>query len=122
LWKYLRVNYGGTITVSGKKQHVTADNPCGWHKERRDGHDWILYAANGGCPFTGCGTDCALFDPLAEFVKRPDARTFGELLNECLESFLSTAADAYESCYEDEYVDETIRANEYEFTESGERY
>jgi hypothetical protein len=100
----------------------SADNPYRSHKEKRDGHDWILYAADGGCTLTGWYTDCALFSPLAEFIKRPDRRSFDELLYECLESFLCAAADAYEDCGSDETVDENIRANEYEFTEDGEHY
>lgn len=122
LWKYLNANYGGQVTVYDGGTVGSSDNPLRYHKEKRDGHAWILACKDGECPFTGCGTDCPFFDPLAEFVKRPDNQTFEELLNDCLESFLSSAADAYEAMYEDEYADDAIIANAYEFTENGDRY
>lgn len=122
LWKYLDANYGGKVTVRDGGTVGSPDDPYRPHKEWRDGHDWIRAGQAGECPFTGMYTDCALFDPLAEFVKRPDSRTFEELLAECLESHVVACRNAVEDSYSDEVVDSNIEANEYEFTKSGEHY
>lgn len=74
------------------------------------------------CPFTGVCFDEDLLQPIREFVARPDARTYAELLNDCADSWLDAVVADDEARFDDENVDESIRCNEYEFTENGERY
>lgn len=74
------------------------------------------------CPFTGDCMDESLLDPLRAFLKKPDGRNFADLLTDCLESWAKACQQDCEYQNSDESVEETIRANEYEFTEDGERF
>lgn len=74
------------------------------------------------CPFTGYHMDESLLDTLRAFLKKPDCRTFGELLSDCLDDWARACRDDCEYHNSDESVDETIRINEYEFTEDGGRF
>jgi hypothetical protein len=74
------------------------------------------------CPFTGYFADEDCLQPIREFMTRPDDRTLAELIHDCADSWLVAVIADAEAAYDDESVDESIRANEYEFTENGERY
>lgn len=74
------------------------------------------------CPFTGVCFDESLLQPIREFMVSPDARTYAELLNDCVDSWLADVLADDEARFEDENVDEAIRANEYGFTEDGDFY
>lgn len=71
------------------------------------------------CPFTGYCMDDELTDALLKFMNRPDARTWKELLGECLENWLDACEKDYEAQQSAEYVGEHLEANEYEFTKDG---
>ena len=73
------------------------------------------------CPFTGYCADEALLGPIRTFLKKPTDKDFVTLLDDCLQAW---AKDCQEDCawiLEDEQVDETILANEYEFDATGKR-
>jgi hypothetical protein len=72
------------------------------------------------CPFTGVCYDEDLLQPLKEFIKQPDARTFDDLMTEAGESLRISLESEDEYRNSDEAVKETIEANAYEFTEDGE--
>lgn len=83
---------------------------------RKGGKDLL----GGECPFTGCGMDEALLDPIRKFMERPDPRkTYQELINDCLESWVAAWKEDWEHTYTDESIKQLILANEYEFTENG---
>lgn len=71
------------------------------------------------CPLTGVYYDEDLLDALREAVK------LGDTLGDAFRGLADTAGNLIEKEYEykneDEQIDDTIRANEYEFTVDGER-
>ena len=77
---------------------------------------------SGGCPFTGYWLDESMLDPLREFVDRPDSRTFQELMNDCLESWVSAYVRDWEDTYSDEQITDHLEANDYHFLEDGSFY
>lgn len=81
-----------------------------------------LPALDGSCPFTGYAFDETLLDRIREFMKRPWDISYPELMEQCMEEFCTAYANDVDYSYSNEAVDENIRANEYEFTESGDRW
>jgi len=80
----------------------------------------VINAVDGTCPFTGYIGDCSPLDPLADFLKKPDSRTLGELFQACADKWLKDFIADMEYQESDEYVAGHMMANEYEFTASGE--
>jgi hypothetical protein len=77
---------------------------------------------NDGCPLTGVCYDNDILQPVYNFLKKPDNRTFEELIRE-IESAISKAYDnAEEWVNSDEFIKEEIEANEYEFTKDGKQF
>ena len=75
------------------------------------------------CPFTGYTGDMSVIQPILDFIDKPrnhiDLET---VINDCMNSFI---ADFNADCeYQDsnEYIKETIEANDYDFTNSGEMF
>jgi Fe-S cluster biosynthesis and repair protein YggX len=73
------------------------------------------------CPLTGVCYDENLLDPFKKFIKEPDNSTFEDLLNEAMESLRISLENEEEYRNSDEAITEDIEANEYEFTEDGNR-
>lgn len=81
------------------------------------------------CPLTGFCGDQDFIQPLLDFVNCPDSGwngtrkncTYNDLLNECFDEGLAGIINDLEHQESDEYIEEQIQANEYEFTEEGER-
>jgi hypothetical protein len=73
-------------------------------------------------PFTGYIADDILLGPIRDFIKKPDylSMDFKTLIDDCFYSFMKSVADDIEYQNEDEQIAESIRTNEYEFTEDGE--
>ncbi len=83
----------------------------------------MLPDLSGDCPFTGYCFDETLLDPFRQFMKRPAVgTTYEDLVKDAIDAFCKTYADDVDYNYSDEAVDESIEANEYEFTEDGEPY
>lgn len=74
------------------------------------------------CPLTGFYLDEVLLDVLRAFIAKPDGRTCAELLGDCLHAWANACRDDMAANETDEAAEDAIRANEYEFTEDGERY
>jgi RecG-like helicase len=74
------------------------------------------------CVLTGWCVDEDILEPIYKFLESPDNRTFESLLEECLESWRIAWEKEMEYESSDEYISETIIANEYDFTEDGEMY
>lgn len=72
------------------------------------------------CPLTGVTYDFDFLAPIMEFMKKPDSSTTN------LDLQLPSYEDVYQRDWEwmnsDEYIDEEIEANDYEFTEDGSIY
>lgn len=90
LWKYLNANHAECITKIGN------------------------------CQFTGVTWDECLLDGIAEFMRKPYRTNFESLLYSCCEDLRVAVEREQEYQYSDEAIDESIRANEYEFTNQGE--
>ena len=74
---------------------------------------------SGDCPFTGYCFDENLLDNIRGFMAKPDSRTFQELINDCLHSWVTAYIADWEYTYTDEAIHEHCEANEYYFTENG---
>ena len=72
--------------------------------------------------FLNCEGDYDILKPLHEFLKNPIETDLETILSDCLEEWRIAVKNDYESQQEDEYISEHLIANEYEFTEEGERY
>lgn len=90
LWKYLQANHADCISKIGH------------------------------CQFTGVCWDENLLDGIAEFMRKPYRTDFESLLYSCCEDLRNAVENESEYQYSDEAIDESIRANEYEFTNQGE--
>ena len=74
------------------------------------------------CPFTGMSFDWDISYPLNAFLKRPNkSETMYSLVDECFNSFIIAVEADVAGQYTDDAVLEAIEANEYTFTEDGQR-
>lgn len=89
LWKYLNANHAGCISKIGH------------------------------CQFTGVCWDEDLLDGIAEFMHKPYRTDFESLLYSCCEDLRIAVEREIEYQNSDEAIDESIRANEYEFNQDG---
>lgn len=72
-------------------------------------------------PFTGVCFDEDFLQPIREFTKTGKFNgTYSDLIRECLDSGFKSAVVDVNYRNSDEAVEESIRCNEYEFTEDGE--
>lgn len=76
----------------------------------------------GECPFTGVCYDENLLDEMRSFMKKPDERTFQDLINDCTDTFMTDIHKEGEYLSSDEALTEDIEINEVEFYESGRTY
>lgn len=82
-----------------------------------------LTRVNDGCPLTGVCYDYDILQPVYEFLQNPKKETTFKDLIDSIESAISqTFRDAEEWVNSDEYITEQIEANEYEFTQEGNRF
>lgn len=72
------------------------------------------------CPLTGVCYDFDFLQPIIDFLRNPDKHTTNLDLE--IPSYEEIAEKDFEWMNTDEYISETIEANEYEFTEDGEIY
>ena len=72
------------------------------------------------CTLTGYYIDDAILKPIYEFLKNPvEHINFYDLMNECLQSWLSAVNNDYEAMQSEEYLAEHAEVNEIEFDEDG---
>ena len=110
LYKYLENNYS-TYYKTVKDSSELINNP---QKPKK--------TLAGECPFTGVCYDENLLDEMRNFMKKPDERTFQDLINDCTDSFMTDIHKEGEYLSSDEALIENIEANEVEFYESGQTY
>ena len=75
------------------------------------------------CVLTGCCFDEDILEPVYSFLKKPDATTdFNDLIQDCISNWEVSVRKQAEWESSMEYFAEICEINEYEFTESGERF
>lgn len=113
-----------------KNDHRSTEKPKGHRlvtaiKKDYKGNYYRVFKSNflteSCCPFTGVCYDESLLDPFKAFITLPDARTFEDLLQEAMESLRIDLESEDEYRNSDEAIEEDIEANDYEFTEDGNR-
>lgn len=73
----------------------------------------------GDCQFTGITWDECLLDGIAEFMRKPYKTDFESLLYSCCEDLRIAVGRENDYQNSDEAIDESIRANDYEFSKDG---
>jgi hypothetical protein len=110
---------------------VRIDQDAHWHGKIGDlsyVRLWKYLSANhaeciskiGNCQFTGVCWDECLLDGIAEFMRKPYRTDFESLLYSCCEDLRIAVEREREYQCSDAAIDDSIRANEYEFTNQGE--
>lgn len=74
------------------------------------------------CPLTGYCMDDEILAPIFTFMSKPDNITFAELMQDCVDAWGKACQKDYEWQESDEYIDEEIESNNYDFTEDGKLY
>ena len=74
------------------------------------------------CNLTGYCVDLDLLQPIFDFCKKPDSRTFENLMNDCLNDWITACKNDYEATKEYDYIIEEMEANEYLFTKDGNQF
>ena len=73
---------------------------------------------SGNCPFTGYCGDESLLDPLRKDTEGKDRQT---VIDECIDSWVDDLYSDIKHQLSDEYIDENIVINEYDFDINGNR-
>lgn len=86
--------------------------------------DWFNAYYSGiildhSCVLTGYCMDDDILDPIYKFLDKPTNQNFRELLEDCFDEWIKACNRDIEWQNSDEYIIETIQANDYEFTEDG---
>lgn len=72
------------------------------------------------CPLTGYYIDMEMLDPVYDFLKKPtNGITFYDLMEECLNNWVSACTKDMEGYYSEENLKEAAEANNWEFYEDG---
>jgi hypothetical protein len=111
IWNnYRHIIYNGKYyskgkCVDGKYQYVSRRSKINLERE---------------CSLTGYYLDYDILEPVYDFIDSPRPNvTFRDLMEECLESWLSTCEDDYNNYYSIDNFIEIANANNYEFYEDG---
>lgn len=83
-------------------------------------HSKVIF--DNSCVLTGYYMDDDILGPVYEFMRRPDGRTFRDLMEECLESWVSACTSDYEGFHSQESFADMCEVNGWEFTENGSFY
>lgn len=83
---------------------------------------YFLDGLSEDCPFTGYCMDETLLDPIRKLKSNDTYAVRIELLQSCLDNWVSNFEAELEHQQTDEYIKENIICNEYEFLENGKRY
>lgn len=78
-----------------------------------------MFTETYNCPLTGYYIDNSLMRHIWEFMEKPDNRNFYDLMNDCLNEWVSDCEKDYEYCTSMEYFIEECQANEWMFDEHG---
>ena len=82
-----------------------------------------LFTEYNDCPLTGVCSDMDLIQSILDFIKTPkDNISLDDIIEDCMNSFITGFNSDMEYQDSDEYIIETIEANEYDFTIDGKIY
>lgn len=130
---YLWNNYNSVIYQKKYLQSFRRDNRI-FHpmvrqkvqKDRETGKEyyWTTVHSNWridtyNCPLTGYCIDNSLFDPIWQFMDKPDNRTFKDLLDDCFDMWIKDCEADYEYSTSMEAFIEDCQVNEWSFDEKG---
>jgi len=91
-------------------------------KDQKQRKSKIIYQENN-CQLTGYYMDSVILQPIYDFLKKPNKYvTFEDLMNNCLQSWLSACCKDYKHAYSEEAFIEDCEINERLYFESGELY
>jgi len=113
--------YGKLVKTEkdGSPIEVSKEHPAGLRHVKR----YSKCQLSTQCVFTGVCYDESILAPIYQFLEKPvDGTTFEELISECIYSLAKDLESEFETLNSEESIIESIQANEYEFTESGEHY
>lgn len=128
LYKYLINNYSNDLF---KPKYIKLINGIKTgkqfifkvHKDHKGEPYTQIYSKNfvsDCCTLTGICYDNDILQPVYDFLKKPESNTTFEDLIKDIENAISKCyRDTEEWINSDEYIIETIEANEYEFTQDG---
>jgi hypothetical protein len=130
LYKYIFNNYGYALF---KPAYIkTIDRPVYWKqfickvRKGKDGEYTHIHSRNkktDSCTLTGVCYDEYILSPVYNFLAKPSKNTTFEGLIKDIEHEIGKCyRDVEEWTNSDEFIIETIEANNYEFTEDGEMY
>src|SRR5699024_716261 len=127
LMKYIYNNYWSNITSGrfyslwskkDKNPYYTENGHAPWGKLKTR-YSKIMVSMDN-CPFTGYHIDGALLQPIFKFMDNPcEYTTFNDLMDECLNNWVSDCVKDYEYCSSMEYFEDYCEANNMEFDEYG---
>ena len=118
LLKYIRNNYEDLL-LKGKFYSIGkyTDGKYSYkHRYSKITKDWKDCSLTGYCP------DYSLCEPLFNYINEftlDDVRTLEDIMQECLEAWLSDVEKDWENTLSDEYIVENIEMNDYWFTVDG---
>lgn len=91
------------------------------HAKYKMRHSRIIQSMED-CPLTGCCVDYYILQPVVDCLHyKKTFESYEELINACLKNFFKAWAEECEHLNSLEYFAETAEANEWYFTENGER-
>ena len=75
---------------------------------------------NADCTLTGYCADCAILEPIYDFLKQPDKNTtYLQLMDKCLASFFRFCRDDMQYTQSEENFHEESNANDWEYLSNG---
>lgn len=131
LYKYIINNYYSDLFTPAYIKTIYKE----WHcklficklKTGRDGNKYTqVYSKtkkDNSCVLTGVCYDMDILEPIYKFLEKPSKGiTFEDLMNEIGNAINKTYSDNDDWVNSDEFITETIEANEYEYTQDGRRF
>lgn len=122
-WQYLfKGKYYGKLVDTfkdGSKIPVSKEHPAGLRHVKR----YSKCTFENSCTLTGVCYDNDILQPVYDFLKRPGlSTTFEDLIKDIENAIQKTFDEVQDWINSDEFIQDEIEANEYEFTADGRRF
>lgn len=114
--------YYGSVEVKHIVKHKRVRNPKAFNNGNFFNPYYSAITFDNCCVLTGYCMDESILEPVYNFFKNPDNTTFEQLMDECFSAYEKAWEADQEWQLSDEYISETIEANNYEFDEDGNEY
>lgn len=117
-----KLKYKGALKKNYPVKHKRIE-----HTDHKNGNHSIHYYSaisfSTDCVLTGMCFDYDILEPIYKFLKKPDSGVdFEYLMQDCISSWEVAAKNEAENETSLEYFKDIAEANDYEFTENGERF